>query len=337
MEQALASPVALRTVRSSLRIAALGTYLPERRLTNADFAKMVDTTDEWIVSRTGIRERRMSREDEFTSDMCLGAVDDMLRRGGSLDEVDYVIACTITGDYAFPSVATQVQRRLGLRGVGAIDLGAACGGFVYGLDVADALIGSGRARSGLVVAGETLTKITDYTDRTTCVLFGDGAGAALVTQSDAAASTLLARRVNSDGDAGKELYATSLRLEINGVVDPTHKLRQNGRAVYEWAVTHVSAGVAELVQQAGLRIEDVDWFVPHSANGRMIESICKRTGIPPERTLTSYEYCGNTSSASIPLALGPALADGRVKPGHRVLLYGFGGGLVESGLLLRWS
>ena len=337
MEQALITPRAFRTVPSTLRIAALGTYLPERRLTNADFTRMVDTSDEWIVARTGIRERRMTREDEFTSDMCLAAVHDLQRNGGSLDEVDYVIASTVTPDYAFPSVATQIQERLGLRNVGAIDLRAACAGFVYALDLADALTSTGRARSVLVVAGETLTKITDYTDRTTCVLFGDGAGAALVTQSDAAASTLLARRVDSDGDAGKELYATDLRTEINGIIDPSHKLRQNGRAVYEWAVTHVSAGVAELVQQAGLRIEDVDWFVPHSANGRMIESICKRTGIPLERTLTSYEYCGNTSSASIPLALGPALADGRVKPGHRVLLYGFGGGLVESGLLLRWS
>ncbi|HTW84391.1 MAG TPA: ketoacyl-ACP synthase III [Candidatus Sulfotelmatobacter sp.] len=337
MEQALASPVALRTVRSSLRIAALGTYLPERRLTNADFAKMVDTSEEWIVSRTGMRERRISREDEYTSDLCVAAVEDLRRRGGSLDEVDYVIACTITPDYYFPSVATQVQRRLGLHGVGAIDVGAACAGFVYALDLADALIGSGRARTVLVVAGETLTKITDYTDRTTCVLFGDGAAAALVTQSDAASSTLLARRVDADGEAGKELYCTGLRPEISGIVDPARRLRQNGRAVYEWAVTHVSGGIAELLTQAGLRADDVDWFVPHSANGRMIESICKRSGIPLERTLTSYELCGNTSSASIPLALAPALADGRVRAGDRVLLYGFGGGLVECGLLLRWS
>jgi len=324
MEQTLVTPSAFRTVRSTLRIAALGTYLPERRLTNADFARMVDTSDEWIVARTGIRERRMTREDEFTSDMCLAAVQDLQRNGGSLDEVDYVIACTITPDYAFPSVATQIQERLGLRKVGAIDLGAACAGFVYALDLADALTSTGRARSVLVVAGETLTKITDYTDRTTCILFGDGAGAALVTQ-------------DADGASGKELYATALRTEIDGVVDTGRKLRQNGRAVYEWAVTHVSAGVAELLAQAGLQPSDVDWFVPHSANGRMIESICKRTGIPFERTLTSYEWCGNTSSASIPLALAPALADGRIRRGDRVLLYGFGGGLVESALLLRWG
>jgi 3-oxoacyl-[acyl-carrier-protein] synthase-3 len=337
MEQAMAVPATFRTVRSSLRIASLGTYLPERRLTNADFTRMVDTSDEWIVSRTGIRERRMAREDQYTSDLCVAAVRDLEGRGGSLAEVDYVIACTITPDYAFPSVSTQVQERLGLRNVGAIDVGAACAGFVYGLDLADALTTSGRARSVLVVAGETLTKITDYTDRTTCVLFGDGGAAAIVTQTDAASATLLARRVDADGASGKELYCTGLRPEIDGVLDPARKLRQNGRAVYEWAVTHVSAGVAALLDQAGLRPDDVDWFVPHSANGRMIESICKRSGIPIERTLTSYEYCGNTSSASIPLALQPALADGRIRAGDLVLLYGFGGGLLESALLLRWS
>jgi 3-oxoacyl-[acyl-carrier-protein] synthase-3 len=337
MEQTLVTPSAFRTVRSTLRIAALGTYLPERRLTNADFTRMVDTSDEWIVARTGIRERRMTREDEFTSDMCLAAVHDLQRNGGSLDEVDYVIASTVTPDYAFPSVATQIQERLGLRNVGAIDLRAACAGFVYALDLADALTSTGRARSVLVVAGETLTKITDYTDRTTCILFGDGAGAALVTQDESAQATLLARRLDTDGASGKELYCTGLRTEIGGVVDTGRRLRQNGRAVYEWAVTHVSAGIAELLAQAGLQAGDIDWFVPHSANGRMIESICKRAGIPLERTLTSYEWCGNTSSASIPLALAPALADGRVRRGDRVLLYGFGGGLVESALLLRWG
>jgi len=330
-------PRAPRTARSRLAIAALGTYAPEKRLTNADLATLVDTTDDWIVTRSGMRERRIARDDEFTSDMCLAAVRDMERGGGSLDGVDYVIACTITPDYQFPSVAARLQDRLGLQGVGAIDLGAACAGFTYGLDLADSLVATGRARKVLVVAGETLSKITDYTDRSTCILFGDGAGAALVTADTGTDGILLARRVNSDGAAGRELFATGLRKEIGGTIEPEPYLHQNGRAVYEWALTNVTAGIEALLRSAELSPSDVDWFVPHSANGRMIESICKRARLPREKTLSSYEYFGNTSSASIPLALAPALRDGRVKRGDTVLLYGFGGGLVECGLLLRWA
>ncbi|BDE07990.1 3-oxoacyl-[acyl-carrier-protein] synthase 3 protein 2 [Vulcanimicrobium alpinum] len=330
-------PARVRAVTSSLRIAAMGTYVPERRLTNADLARSVDTTDDWIVSRTGMRERRIARDDEFTSDMCLAAVRALERNGGSLDAVDFVIACTVTPDYAFPSVAARVQEQLGLRRVGAIDLGAACAGFMYGLDVADALLETGRARNVLLVAGESLSKITDYTDRSTCILFGDGAAAALVTIDRGAPATVLARRVNSDGAAGRELFQTGLRSEIGGVVSPDRYLHQNGRAVYEWALTNITAGIAELLAQAEMRADEIDWFVPHSANGRMIESIAKRAGIARERMLTSYELHGNTSSASIPLALAPAIADGRVKRGNRVMLYGFGGGLVECGMILRWS
>lgn len=326
-----------RTGRSRLAIAALGAYAPEKRLTNAELSAMVDTNDEWIVSRTGMRERRIARDDEFTSDMCFAAVRDLEGRGASLEGVDFLIACTVTPDYQFPSVSARLQDRLGLKSVGAVDLGAACAGFTYGLDFADSLIATGRARRVLVVAGETLSKITDYTDRSTSILFGDGAGAALVTADTGTDGMLLARRVNSDGAAGRELFATGLRKEIGGIVEFEPYLHQNGRAVYEWALTNVSAGVAELLRSAELGPRDVDWFVPHSANGRMVESICKRTGIPREKTLTSYEYFGNTSSASIPLALAPALADGRVKRGDVVLLYGFGGGLVECGLLLRWA
>jgi 3-oxoacyl-[acyl-carrier-protein] synthase-3 len=266
----------------------------------------------------------------------LGAVDALLQTGATLDEVDYVIAATISPDYQFPSVAAVVQDRLALRNVGAIDISAACAGFAYALDLADSLVATGRARNVLVVAGETLTKITDYRDRAMCILFGDGAGAALVSGDDGQGSGILARRLNSDGAAGKHLFLTALNSEIAGIVEPEHYMRQNGRAVYEWVVTHISAGISDLLAQAELRPDDVDWFVPHSANMRMIESICERSGLAAERTLTSMQWFGNTSSASIPLALAPALADGRIKRGDIVLLYGFGGGLVEAGLLLRW-
>jgi 3-oxoacyl-[acyl-carrier-protein] synthase-3 len=335
--QLSAPPRPGRTARSSLKIAALGTYVPEKRLTNHDLSRLVDTDDAWILRRTGIRERRIAAADEYTSDLCLAAVRDMEARGGRLDEVDYIIACTSTPDYGFPSVAAHLQHRLGLVNVGAIDLTAACAGFMYGLDVADALLNTGRARSVLVAAGETMSKIVDYEDRGTCILFGDGAGVVLVNAPEGAPATLLARRATCDGAAGKELFLTGLRSEIAGIVDPDRRLRQNGRAVYEWALLNVSSGIAELLESAGLCADQVDWFVPHSANARMIESICRRTGIPPERTLTSLEWCGNTSSASIPLALAPAVQDGRVRSGDIVLLYGFGGGLVENGMLLRWS
>ena len=325
------------TARSSLRIAALGTYLPEKRLTNDELSRLVDTDDAWIVRRTGIRERRIADDHEYTSDLCLAAVRDMERRGGSLEAVDYIIACTSTPDYGFPSVAARLQHRLGLADCGAIDLSAACAGFMYGLDLADALVNTGRARAVLVAAGETMSKVIDYHDRATCILFGDGAGVALVDAPQDAPPTLLARLAASDGASGKELFLTGLRSEISGIVEPDRFLRQNGRAVYEWAVTNVSAGIAELLATAGLSAAGVDWFVPHSANARMIESICKRTGIPYERALMSLEWCGNTSAASIPLALAPAVADGRVRHGDVVLLYGFGGGLVENGMLLRWS
>jgi 3-oxoacyl-[acyl-carrier-protein] synthase-3 len=327
----------VESTRSSLRIAALGTYVPAKRLTNDDLSRLVDTDDAWIVKRTGIRERRIAEANEYTSDLCVAAVRDMEARGGRLDTVDYIIACTVTPDYGFPSVAAHLQHRLGLENVGAIDLTAACAGFTYGLDLADAMLNTGRARSVLVAAGETLSKIVDYQDRGTCILFGDGAGVAVVDAPKDAPPTLLARRAASDGAAGKDLFQTGLRAEIAGIVDPDRLLRQNGRAVYEWALLNVTSGIGALLEAARIRADQVDWFVPHSANARMIESICKRTGIAPERALTSLEWCGNTSSASIPLALAPAVHDGRVKPGHIVLLYGFGGGLVENGMILRWS
>jgi 3-oxoacyl-[acyl-carrier-protein] synthase-3 len=268
--------------------------------------------------------------------LCIAAVGAMREHGAELDEVDYIIAATISPDYSFPSVAAIVQSALGLTDVGAIDISAACAGFAYALDLADALISSGRARNVLVVAGETLTKITDYRDRAMCILFGDGAAAALVTPDDGQGSGILARRLNSDGAAGKHLFLTGLRKEIAGIIEPEHFMRQNGRAVYEWVVTNISAGIKKLLATANMQPADVDWFIPHSANMRMIESVVERSGLIPERTLTSMQLHGNTSSASIPLALAPAVADGRVKRGDVVLLYGFGGGLVEAGLLLRW-
>lgn len=312
------------------RLTALGTYVPERVITNAELSRLVDTNDEWIVRRTGIRERRATRDDEFTSDMCTAAA-----RGLDLGGVDFVILSTTTPDYAFPSVASQVQDRLGIVGAGAIDINATCAGFAYGLHLAHGLVASGVQQKVLVLSGETLTKVTDYTERSTCILFGDGAGAALVEPSDR--PTVHATIVGSDGSGGGLLYRTGLSTRIAAQDDTKRNvIRQNGREVYKWAVETVSAGVCELLRRGNLTPDAVDWFVPHSANFRITEAVSERVGIPVERTLSSIEYFGNTSAATIPLALMLGQRDGKLREGDTVLLYGFGGGLVHAGILLEW-
>ena len=316
------------------RVADIASYAPEGRLTNADLAKMVDTSDEWIVQRTGIHERSVASSKEYASDLCLEAVRRLAERV-SLDRVDAVIAATSTADYVFPSLAAQIQYGAGIKSAGAFDVGAACAGFPYALNIGSAMVASGQAREVLVVGGEVMTKALDYTDRSTCILFGDGAGAALVVPANDE-SYIERTSYGCDGEGGKFLYRTSIRDDINGIEDDTGFLRQSGSDVYKWAVRRISEAVLELLANAGLSAGDVDWFVPHSANLRIVEAMCARTGISRERTLTSIETYGNTSTASIPLALQPAIDDGRVKRGDRILMYGFGGGLVHAGTLLRW-
>jgi 3-oxoacyl-[acyl-carrier-protein] synthase-3 len=316
------------------RISAIGTYVPERVVTNDDMARIVDTTDEWIVRRTGIRERHMAAPSEFTSDLCTSAARDLLSRHPvDAADIDFVVACTSTPDYGFPSVACIVQDRLGLPNAGAIDLNATCAGFMYGLHTANALVSAGLQRRVLVVAGETLTKVSDYTDRTTCVLFGDGAGAALVEATPT--SRFRASLVGSHGAGAANLYRTGLSNCLGDGSGPG-LIHQNGREVYRWAIETVVDGVNRLLDQAGLTRETLDWFVPHSANARIIEAVCERVGIPAERTLSSIEWYGNTSAATIPLALASGLRDGRLKAGQSVLMYGFGGGLVHAGAVLDW-
>ncbi len=316
------------------RIAALATYAPANRLTNADLQRMVETSDEWIVKRTGILERRVARSDEYTSDLAFAAVRQLVERTGPLTDVDLVIAATSTSDYVFPSLAAQIQDAAGLT-AGAFDVAAACAGFVYALNLATSLIASRQARAVLVVGAETMSKSLDYTDRATCILFGDGAGAALVVPGDDT-SYIEATAYGSDGASGKHLFRTASRHEMNGVADDTGLLRQAGSDVYKWAVRRIPEAIAAMLADASVEPKDVDWFVPHSANARIIDAVCKTASIPLERTLSSVAMYGNTSAASIPLALEPAVTDGRIKRGDRVLLFGFGGGLVYAGSLLRW-
>jgi 3-oxoacyl-[acyl-carrier-protein] synthase-3 len=319
---------------SFARISAIGAYVPERVLTNQDLQETVDTTGEWIVQRTGIEERRVARADEFTSDLCYMAAQDLMASHGvSLEDVDHLIVATVTPDYAFPSVAALLQHRLGIPDAGAVDIGAACAGFAHGLVLANALISSETCKKVLVIAGESLTKITDYGDRTTCILFGDGAGAALVERS--VKRTFLATDYQADGSYAAALFGTNIRTTIDGLVDSSRKLRQEGRAVYKWAVSTLPKAIGRLLRKAGLSIDHIDWFVPHSANLRIIESVCSAVGIPRSKTLTSVERFGNTSAASIPLSLTPAVRDGRVKAGDKVMALGFGGGLVWTGLIFE--
>lgn len=326
-------------MQSNAIITAIGSYVPEQVLRNADLEQMVDTNDEWIVQRTGIRERRISAPEQYASDLAVAAVRDLERRYPvGLSDIDYIIVATSTPDTVFPSVASRVQHACGIVSAGAVDIQAACAGFVSGLQLASGLLLSGSYRKILVIGTETLSKITDYTDRSTCILFGDGAGAVLVEVAADGAGSFLASRSSTDGGAGHHLYCSSLSDNIGGQpITAERRIVQNGREVYKWAVTQVSGGVLELLEIAGIEPAALDWLIPHSANLRILESVSERTGIDMTRVLESVVHYGNTSAASIPLALDLAVRDGRVQPGQLLLLYGFGGGLTQSGLLLRWS
>jgi len=324
--------VSERRVRAPARIGPTGMYVPQRVLTNADFEKMFETSDEWIVQRTGIRTRHVVSEGEYSSHLAIGAIDDLLAHHPSvkLREVDYLIVASTTPDYAYPSLAAMLQAHYDLpKTVGALDIATACAGFAYGINLACGLIASGECDRVLAIAADALTRSVDYSDRSTAVLFGDGAGVALIERSEE--PRIFGMSHGSDGTGGRFLYRTGVRSEINGAIDASAQLRQNGREVYRWVLENIPGDVERILKRSGLTLAEIDWFVPHSANERMIEALCKRIGFPIEKTLLSVTQYGNTSAVSIPLALIPALRDGRVKSGDRVLIVGFGGGLVSSG------
>lgn len=323
---------------SKARITAIGSYVPEKKLTNYDLEKLVETNDEWIVKRTGIKERRIANEEEFTSDIGYKAVRNLMERfDKSIKDVDMIIVCTLTPDFKTPSVASLVQAKLGIKNSGAIDLNAACAGFTYGLHIANGLITSGLHKKILVIGAETLSKITDYEDRTTCILFGDGGGAVLV-EFDENQPSFLSSHLGTEGEKGKHLYCSNLskRMFEEDLIN-SGKIVQNGREVYKWAVTTVPKGMQTVMENASTPLNKVDWFVPHSANLRMIESICDKSEFPIEHTLYSLVEYGNTSSATIPLSLDKGVTEKKLHNGDKVLLYGFGGGLSHAGLLIKWT
>ena len=319
------------------KITAVGSYKPTKVLTNEDMEQLVETSDDWIISRTGIKERRIAADDEFTSDLCYEAIKNLEKKyNKDISDVDLIIVSTLTPDYRTPSVASYVQGRLGLENAAAIDVNAACAGFVYGINMANAYISSGMYNKIIVVAGEVLSKITDYSDRNTCVLFGDGAGAFLIENDEE--SSFITSTSGSEGKLAESLYCTDVSKTMFGKdLEQIGFVNQNGKEVYKWAIKMVPREIEKVAEKANVELKDVDWFVPHSANLKMIQNICKRSEYPFEQTLHSLVYYGNTSSATIPLAIDDAVDRGDIKKGETLLLFGFGGGLTYSSSLIKWG
>ncbi len=321
-------------------IAGCGSYLPERRLTNAELAEKIDTTDEWIVTRTGIRERRIAAEGELTSDLAYKAAINALEHAGiEADEIDLVVLATTTPDRTFPATATRVQSMLNMKNGAAFDIQAVCSGFIYGLSIADNFVRAGQAETVLVIGAETFSRLLDWEDRSTCVLFGDGAGAVLVKAdkdgSDgvgANARGILSTHLHSDGKFADLLY-------VDGGPSSTQTVghvRMTGREVFRHAVVNLAAVVDEALEANGLKRSDIDWLVPHQANKRILDSTAKKLGLSEDKIVVTVDRHANTSAASIPLALDEAVRDGRIQAGQLILLEAMGGGLTWGSSLVRW-
>jgi 3-oxoacyl-[acyl-carrier-protein] synthase-3 len=321
-------------------ITGLGAHVPDRVLTNGDLARMVDTSDEWISSRTGIRERRVAGPDEALSDVCLPAAVTALDRAGvKAAEIDLLIVATVTPDMAFPATAAILADRLGASDAAAYDLSAGCTGFVYALAQAYGMLAGGICRRALVVGGDLLSKIVDWSDRATCVVFGDGAGAVVLERVEAGG--FLGFELGADGSGGPGLY-----LPAGGSREPTsaetvaegrHYVQMNGREVFKFATRVLVSSAEKLLDMSGIGVEDVDVYVPHQANMRIIEYAVDKLGIPPDRVVINVDRYGNTSSGSIPLALADAVEEGRLARGDLVLMTGMGAGLTWGSGLIEWT
>jgi 3-oxoacyl-[acyl-carrier-protein] synthase-3 len=306
-------------------------------VSNDDLAKMIDTSDAWIVERTGIKRRHIANEGETTSDLALEAAKRALKHAdiGAAD-LDLVIVATTTPDETFPSTATKIQARLGMTRGAAFDVQAVCTGFIYGLSVADNFIRAGQAKTVLVIGAETMSRILDWTDRGTCVLFGDGAGAAVLSASQGKGTNadrgILNTRIFSDGRLHDLLYTDG---GVSSTKTAGH-LRMHGKEVFKHAVTNIASAIQQSTEAAGLTPHDIDWFVPHQANQRILDGTARKLGIKPERVISTIAEHGNTSAASVPLALTAAVQDGRIKRGQLVLMEAMGGGFTWGAALVRW-
>lgn len=320
-------------------IAGIGAYVPEKILSNADLEKIVDTSDEWITTRTGIKERRIAPEGVATSDMMAKAAEIAVKMAGiDVSEIQLVIGCTATPDMDFPSSACLVQKKLGIKNAGAFDLEAGCSGFLYGLSIASQFIATGSMDTILVLGGETLSRIQNWEDRATCVLFGDGAGAAVV-RAGKEGGGVLNFHLSADGSFGD-----ALKLPAGGsAMPPTEKtvreklqtVHMDGREVFRQAVTKMTESAQKALEELNMSVDQIDYFIPHQANIRIIESVGKKLGIPEEKTIVNLQKYGNTSCASLPIALYEAVKDGRVKKGDTILMTAIGAGLAWGAIVMR--
>lgn len=319
------------------RVLGTGSYLPANCVTNDDLAKSVDTSDEWITARTGIRTRHIAADGELTSDIGVAAARKAMDMAGiSADEIDLIIMATTTPDRTFPATASAVQAKLGINQGAAFDIQAVCSGFVFGLATADNFLKQGMFKTALVIGAETFSRLLDWEDRSTCVLFGDGGGAVIIRAEEVAADTpkdtgIIGHHIRTDGRQSDLLY-------VDGGVSSTGTIghvRMNGPQVFKHAVTNISSAVREVVAKSSVSITDIDWFVPHQANQRILDGVAKKLGIDEERVVSTVSQHGNTSAASIPLALDTAVRDGRIQPGQLVLIEAMGGGFTWGASLFR--
>ena len=324
------------TVRRS-QIAGCGSYLPERVITNDEMAKLVDTSDEWITARTGIKRRHIAADGEKTSDLALQASTSALKAAEmSVDDIDMIVLATATPDETFPATATVVQSGLGMTRGFAFDVQAVCSGFIYAMAIADNFLRMGQASTALVIGAETFSRILDWSDRNTCVLFGDGAGAVVLKSETGNGGVddrgILSTRLHSDGRKHDMLYVDGGPSSTQS----TGHLRMLGKEVFRHAVTNLSGVVQETLEEVGLDAGDIDWLVPHQANKRILDSTAKKLKLSPDRVVVTVQDHANTSAASVPLALDQATTDGRIKRGDLVLMEAMGGGFTWGACLARW-
>ncbi len=316
-------------------IRGTGSYLPEKVLTNEDLSKMVDTSDEWIIERTGIRKRHVAADDEVTSDIATAAARDALEAAGlTAADVDLIVLATTTPDQTFPATATAVQAKLGMQGGAAFDVQAVCSGFLFALATADSMLKQGLFNTAIVIGAETFTRILDWSDRGTCVLFGDGGGAAVIQAeewSGAQDAGIITHHIRTDGTKSDLLY-------VDGGVSSTGTIghvRMEGNRVFRHAVTNISSAIQTVLDETGLTTEDIDWFVPHQANKRILDGVAKKMNIAEEKVIVTVDQHANTSAASIPLALNHAVRTGQAKPGDLILSEAMGGGFSWGASLFR--
>ncbi|MEI6633778.1 MAG: beta-ketoacyl-ACP synthase III [Chlamydiota bacterium] len=320
-------------------IVGLGAYMPDRVLTNADLEKMVDTTDQWIIERTGILTRRIARDDQATSDLAIEAARRALDRAKlKPDAVELIIVATVTPDMPFPSTSCIIQEKLGAFGAACFDLNAACSGWIYAMDIAWQCVRSGRYGNALVIGAEKLTAITDWKDRNTCVLFGDGAGAAVIAPTGEGGGEIRSAYLGADGRFQKLLYlpaggsrTPASRETVDGRL---HYMRMEGKETFKQAVTAMSHAAGVALDRAGLTVDRVTWVIPHQANMRILRAVAKRLGVPFEKVISVIDHIGNISAASIPVALEEAAGKGIIKAGDTTLLVAFGGGLTWGAMVL---